>query len=158
MDVTAGGRIVKGGVRLWPVNTSIGKEELYRSLRLGVPDLAAGETWPAGFCHFPGYGKEFFDQLCAEQLITHTIAGRTTTKWEKRRDRNEALDCRIYARAAAAVLRMEVFPEKRWDEMEAALRAGAASGAARASAITNKGGTPMPQYRPLGGNSESFLE
>jgi phage terminase large subunit GpA-like protein len=157
MDVTAGGRLVRGGVRLWPVNTSIGKEELYRALRLAAPDLAAGEPWPAGYCHFPAYGKEFFEQICAEQLITHTVAGRTMTKWEKRRDRNEALDTRIYARAAASVLRMEVFPEKRWDEIEAALRTGAAVGGAKPGGGM-KSPTPMPQFRSLGNNSDSFLE
>lgn len=150
VDVTPGGRMIRGGVRLWPVNTAIGKEELYRSLRLAAPDLAAGQLWPAGYCHFPGYGKEFFEQLCAEQLITHTTAGRLTTKWEKRRDRNESLDCRIYARAAAATLRMEIWTEKRWDDLEASLRAG--------TAVSGSGGkTPIPAFRPMQA-SENFLD
>jgi phage terminase large subunit GpA-like protein len=151
IDVTPGGRMVRGGVRLWPVNTSIGKEELYRSLRLSAPDLAAGEEWPAGYCHFPNYGREYFDQLCAEQLITHTLAGRTTTRWEKRRDRNEALDSRIYARAAAAVLRIETWTPQRWHDLEAALRRGAAIGRVRSAA------TPMPQFNPVK-LTEGFLE
>jgi phage terminase large subunit GpA-like protein len=150
IDLTPGGRTLRGGVRLWPVNTSIGKEELYRCLRLGVPDLDAGEGWPPGFCHFPGYGKEFFEQLCAEQLITHTVAGRTTARWEKRRDRNEALDCRIYARAAAANLRLETWNEKRWADAEQLLRAGARPKGTISS-------SPMPEFRSMKPN-ESFLE
>jgi phage terminase large subunit GpA-like protein len=155
VDVTPGGRMVRGGVRLWPVNTSIGKEELYRSLRLSAPDLSAGEEWPAGYCHFPSYGKEFFEQLCAEQLITHTVAGRTTTRWEKRRDRNEALDCRIYARAAAATMRLETWNDKRWDEIEAALRAGAAIGRGLGSGVKSQ--SPMPQFKSMKAD-EGFLE
>jgi phage terminase large subunit GpA-like protein len=156
IDMTPGGRMIRGsgGVRLWPVNTSIGKEELYRSLRLAAPDLAAGELWPTGFCHFPAYGKEFFEQLCAEQLITHTLAGRTTTRWEKRRDRNESLDCRIYARAAASTLRIETWLDKRWDEIEAALRTSTGP-APRHGGFRPQ--SPMPQFKPLKA-SEGFLE
>jgi phage terminase large subunit GpA-like protein len=155
VDVTPGGKMLRAGVRLWPVNTSIGKEELYRLLRLRMPDLAAGEEWPAGYCHFPEYGREYFEMLCAEQLITTTLAGRVSTKWEKRRDRNEALDCRIYARAAAAVLRMETWPESRWKDLETALRAGSATGGRGAAIRTSA--TPVPQFKPTRA-SESFLD
>ena len=151
--------MIRGGVRLWPVNTSLGKEELYRALRLSAPDPSIGEEWPAGYCHFPAYSKEFFEQLCAEQLITHTLAGRTTTRWEKRRDRNDALDCRIYARAAAATLRLETWPAKRWDEIENALRGGSAAGA-KISALRGGGfkpRSPVPEFRPMKA-SEGFLE
>ncbi|HZF24018.1 MAG TPA: phage terminase large subunit family protein [Burkholderiales bacterium] len=147
------GRLIRGGVRLWPVNSSIGKEELYRCLKLSAPDLAAGEEWPAGYCHFPSYSKEFFEQLCGEQLITRTLAGRTTSRWEKRRDRNEALDVRIYARAAAATLRMETWQPKRWNDIETALRGGRAIGGSVAKGVQS----PIPQFRPLRAN-EGFLE
>ena len=118
IEVGPGGRLIKGGVRLWPVNTNIAKEELYRFLRLSQPDLAAGETWPIGFCHFPQYSKEYFEQLCAEHLITRIVSGQPRTHWEKRRDRNDALDCRVYARAAALTLRMDTWAEPRWLELE----------------------------------------
>jgi phage terminase large subunit GpA-like protein len=156
VEIGPGGRMIRGGVRLWPVNTSIGKEELYRCLRLAAPDLAAGERWPAGYCHFPEYSKEYFEQLCAEHLITRTVAGRATSHWEKLRDRNEALDVRVYARAAAATMRIDTWPEKRWADIEAGLR-GSAATAARRSAIRNLPATPMPAFRPVRA-SESFLE
>lgn len=155
LDLTTSGRTIRGGVRLWPVNTAIGKEELYRALRLAAPDVLAGEEWPSGYCHFPQYGKEFFEQLCAEQLITHTLAGRTTTRWEKRRDRNEALDCRIYARAAAATLRMETWIDKRWDDIETALRE--AAGQPVNPRTGPRPQSPMPAFKPMRAN-ESFLE
>jgi len=115
------GQRLKAGVRVWPVNVSIGKEQLYRWLKLSMPDLEAGEEWPVGFCHFPMYSKEYFEQLCSEQLITRTLRGIRRTVWEKRRDRNEALDCRIYAMAAAASLRLEVWTEDKWADRQASL-------------------------------------
>lgn len=166
VDVTPGGRMIRGGVRLWPVNTSVGKEELYRLLRLGMPDVRAGEQWPEGYCHFPNYGREFFEQLCAEQLVTHTVAGRVTARWEKRRDRNEALDIRVYARAAAAVLRLEAWPAHRWDDIERSLSGTTTRRASSApvSPVVAAAGiprqqqrTPMPQFRPTRAN-ENFLE
>lgn len=158
IEIGPGGRMIKGGVRLWPVNTSIGKEELYRCLRLSAPDLTVGEEWPAGYCHFPAYSKEFFEELCAEQLITRTVAGRTTTHWEKRRDRNEALDARIYARAAAATLRMDAWPAKRWDDIEAALRGGAAVGAKGGATRPLMQHSPMPRFQAMRSSDGGFLD
>lgn len=146
------GKRIRHGVRLWPVNVSIAKEELYRWLRGGIPDAARGEAWPAGYCHFPAYGKEYFEQLCAEQLITRTVAGRRITRWELIRDRNEALDCRIYARAAAASLRIESWADQRWEQIQTELMkdprntVADAPGKSRSSAVTR---SPMPQFKPF---------
>lgn len=152
IEVGPGGRLIKGGVRLWPVNTSLAKEELYRWLKLSVPDLQAGENWPNGFCHFPQYSKEYFEQLCAEHLVTRVVMGTPRTHWERRRDRNEALDCRIYARAAAVSMRMDAWSEERWDGLakQAALAQPAPSNVPWAS-------RPAPAFRPMTAG-ESFLE
>lgn len=115
------GQRLKSGVRVWPVNVSIGKEQLYRWLKQAMPNVDAGEPWPVGYCHFPMYSKEFFEQLCAEQLITKTLRGIRKTVWEKRRERNEALDCRVYAMAAASALRVEVWAPQKWDDIQASL-------------------------------------
>ena len=64
IEIGPQGRRIKAGVRLWPVNVSIGKEQLYRWLRTNVPDLEKGEAWPVGFCHFPMYSREYFEQIC----------------------------------------------------------------------------------------------
>ena len=143
IEVGPGGRLIKGGVRLWPVNTGLAKEELYRFLRLAAPDLKAGENWPNGYCHFPSYSKEYFEQLCGEQLVTRTVMGQIRTHWEKRRDRNEALDCRIYARAAAVSLRMDGWAETRWVELEKQVNIQRTIPSAGKPVWTNK---PMPEF------------
>jgi phage terminase large subunit GpA-like protein len=121
LEVGPHGHRLKGGLRLWPVNSSIAKEELYRWLRTNVPNLEAGEDWPVGFCHFPQYSLEYFEQLTAEHLIVRQYGTTRKPVWEKRRERNEALDCRIYARAAAAALRFEVWSDQKWSEIESSL-------------------------------------
>jgi hypothetical protein len=66
--------------------------------------LDEGRELPAGACHFPQYGEEYFKQLTAERLVTRIVKGFPRGSWEKERGRrNEALDCRVYARAAAAI-------------------------------------------------------
>jgi phage terminase large subunit GpA-like protein len=149
------GRKLKYGVRLWPVNTFIGKEELYRWLKTSVPDLAAGEAWPVGFCHFPAYSKEYFEQLTAEHLITRTHNGVRRSVWEKIRDRNEALDCRIYARAAAASLRIETWAPARWDQLEASLLVERAAQESVRRPATES--SPVPQFKAFK-SSDSFLD
>lgn len=151
------GTKLKYGVRLWPINTNIAKEELYRSLRTSVPNLEAGEAWPTGFCHFPQYSKAYFEQLCAEQLVTRTIKGRRHTSWEKIRDRNEALDCRILARAAAATLRIEAWPPARWDDVEAELTRETNKTLLPPAAKPVEPARSAPQFRSFK-VSESFLE
>lgn len=157
IEVGPQGRKLKYGVRLWPLNSSIGKEELYRWLRTSVPDIQKGETWPTGFCHFPMYAKEFFEQLCAEQLVTRTLGGLRRTTWEKRRDRNEALDCRIYARAAAGSLRLETWSAEKWDELQRALTIESAPKPQAPAARPEATGGPAPQFKPFKMN-DSFLE
>lgn len=45
---------------------------------------------------------EWIRQLTAEQLVTvRNRRGFAKLEWQKLRERNEALDCRVYARAAA---------------------------------------------------------
>jgi len=97
------GQRVRAGIRVWPVNGSMIKEELYRWLHLDRPTDESGSAYPPGYCHFPKYGEEYFKQITAEQLVTRVVKGYRRGEWQKTRDRNEALDCRVYARAAAAV-------------------------------------------------------
>jgi phage terminase large subunit GpA-like protein len=63
--------------------------------------LAIAEPGP-GYCHFPdGRDATFFQQLTAEKIVTRYRKGRPVREWRKRdQDRNEALDCRVYALAA----------------------------------------------------------
>jgi phage terminase large subunit GpA-like protein len=115
VDVLRNGKSLRGGVKIWPVGSSTAKSELYGWLRRPMPD--EGEPLPHGWCHFPQHGEEWFRQLCAERL-TNTIDRRGYTKfeWIKTRPRNEALDCRVYARAAVALVGADRWSDERWDE------------------------------------------
>ena len=75
---------------------------------------------PAGFIHLPrGVDAEWVKQLVAEQLVTvKTKRGFTRLEWQKLRERNEALDCRVYARAAAWIAGVDRWSEERWAEAE----------------------------------------
>lgn len=59
--------------------------------------------------HFPSNRHEsWFKQLTAEHRVTITLpGGKTATYWDKRpgQQRNEALDCRVYALSALHGLR-----------------------------------------------------
>lgn len=108
---------LKRGVKVWPVNSGMAKEELYRWLRLDSPtdeDLAQGASFPPGYCHFPRYSEEYFKQITAEQLVAKLVKGYRKLEWQKMRERNEGLDCRVYARAAAARVGLDRFQEKHW--------------------------------------------
>lgn len=119
-DIKLGGTVIKGGLRVYPVYGSVAKSELYADLKKPAP--MDGEDYPEGYVHLPRMDAEYCQQLCAEQLVTRRDRrGYSTTEWQKLRDRNEALDCAVYARAAAALVGIDRFSAARWDEYEAAL-------------------------------------
>ncbi|MDL2289947.1 phage terminase large subunit family protein [Paludibacteraceae bacterium OttesenSCG-928-F17] len=99
-----------GKLRLWNVGVSFLKSDLYGYLKLekdseGVP--------PPNYCHFPEYDEHYFRGLTAEELVTSYPKGYPKQSWVKRYERNEPLDCRIYARAAAVILGLDrLKPEK----------------------------------------------
>lgn len=107
VDVKINGQRVARGYRVWPVCVSIAKAELYGFLGI---KLEEGEAAPAGYCHFPEYGPEFFKQLTAEHLVKVTNKKTRATKheWHVLPNReNHYLDARIYARAAVARLGLD---------------------------------------------------
>jgi len=54
-----------------------------------------------GYCHFPmERDEEYFEQLTAEKLVKKRRNGIIRSEWVKTRERNEALDVRVYAYAA----------------------------------------------------------
>jgi phage terminase large subunit GpA-like protein len=104
------------GTRLWTLGTPVAKSELYSRLRLAPPTEESGEPFPAGYCHFPRYEEDYFRQLTAESLVKgHWVVAPNR--------RNEALDCRVYARAAASIYGIDRFTEKHWRELETLLPA-----------------------------------
>lgn len=123
LDATVAGRKIKRGVRLWTVAVSTFKTETYRFLRQNPPtdeSIAAGECHPAGYVHIPhGTDDEFIKQLVAEQLVSvKTRRGYQRLEWQKIRPRNEALDCRVYARAAAYIAGADRWGPDVWRDLE----------------------------------------
>jgi phage terminase large subunit GpA-like protein len=61
-----------------------------------------------GFCHFPedeAHDQDYFRQLTAERLVVRYVKGQQVREWHKNdRDRNEKLDCRVYAYAAMKLM------------------------------------------------------
>jgi phage terminase large subunit GpA-like protein len=120
------------------------KEELYRWLRLDRP-IEEDSPYPPGYCHFPKYGAEYFKQITAEQLVTRMVKGYKRGEWQKTRERNEALDCRVYARAAAAICGMDRFTDETWQTLEQHLAALAEQARQGNPAIP----PPKPTERPI---------
>ena len=70
--------------------------------------------------HLPnGTEAEWLKQLVGEQLVTvKTKRGFSRLEWQKLRERNEALDCRVYARAAAWIAGADRWTEATWRSLE----------------------------------------
>lgn len=117
VEVSDRGRKLKRGYRVWPVCSGMGKSELYGWLRLEAPTEV---DQPPGFCHFPEYGDEYFRQLTAEQLVpVKDRRGFVRLEWSLIPGReNHVLDCRVLARAAAAVAGLDRFTEADWRKLE----------------------------------------
>ena len=90
-----------GHVNLFPVGSDTAKDLIYGRLKIEEPG--------PGFMHFPlGYDAEYFAQLTAEKVVVKYTRGFQTRVYVKARARNEALDCRIYAVAALAILNVDL--------------------------------------------------
>jgi phage terminase large subunit GpA-like protein len=134
VDATVAGKRLRRGARLWTVATSTFKAETYRFLRQGEaepsprwgdasPPNADAHRCPPGTIHLPDWADgEWLKQLTAEQLVTvKGKRGFARLEWQKLRERNEALDSRVYARAAAWIAGADRWPEARWADLEAQL-------------------------------------
>ncbi len=129
VDATIAGKRLRRGARLWTVATSTFKAETYRFLRQARPtseEVTTGASFPPGTVHLPSWtDSEWLKQLTAEQLVTlRNRRGFARLEWQKLRERNEALDCRVYARAAAWIAGADRWPEARWADLEAQLGVG----------------------------------
>ena len=121
VDVSQGGKKLRRGIKVFSVAGGIAKLEFYNNLRKIADVEEDGVTirYPAGFVHLPQVDAEFIQQLCAEQLVTRRDRnGFAHREWQKMRERNEALDCYVYARAAAAAAGLDRFEERHWRELE----------------------------------------
>ena len=90
-------KVDKGRVSLIPVGTDTAKELVMARLKVDEPG--------PGFCHFPkSREEEFYYQLTSEKAVQTYHKGVPKRVWRKIRQRNEALDCRVYALAAVRFL------------------------------------------------------
>jgi len=118
-DVVRNGKRKKRGMMVWPLNVSMAKGELYGWLRQQRPP--EGQEFPPGWCHFPVMPIEFFRSLTAEQYVLRIHKGFRRGEWVKVRERNEVLDTRNYARAAAERVGLSRMRESEWNRMQESL-------------------------------------
>lgn len=116
VDVSAKGKAI-GSMKIFNVGVSMIKSELYGWLK----QLKGTDgTYPHGYCHFPEYDEQHFRSLTAEEMQqTTNKKGDVVYSWIVKYKRNERLDCRVYARAAAAVCGIDRFSEQYWNDLHA---------------------------------------
>mgnify|MGYP003134719483 CR=1 FL=1 len=90
-----------GKIRLFPIGVDTAKELVYSRLKIVDPG--------PGYMHFPeDRDDEYFRQLTAEKIVTKYQQGRAKRAWIKTRQRNEALDVRVYSVGAFALLNTNI--------------------------------------------------
>ncbi len=112
IDVTWQGMRIKRGAKLWPIGTDTAKSEIYGALRVIDPG--------PGYVHLSKHlASEIFDQLTSERLVTRYIKGRVRLEWVKPNGaRNEALDCAVYALAAAHYVGIDRWKDGDWNKWQ----------------------------------------
>ena len=116
VDIMKGRRRHSKGFKVFTIGVDLVKNETYGYLKLPKPTSKKQRYLP-GYCHFPEYEPEYFQQLTAEELMRKVIHGHATYYWEKIRDRNEALDMHVYNRAAACYFGMDRMRDDQWDSL-----------------------------------------
>lgn len=113
-DVNWRGKVIKGGVKLWEVGTDTAKDLLFARLHVKTPG--------PGYIHFPdGLPLEFYQQLTAEVRVLQKTATGQTYRWVKRRPRNEALDCTVYAIFCSQLLDLHRYSPRSWQRLREAI-------------------------------------
>ena len=125
-EVTTRGKKAKYGVKVWPINVSMAKQELYGQIRL---EIAEGATaTPTGWVAIPQRGwirptqEEFCRQVVAEQYVTRIVKGYKRGEWVKVRERNEGLDTANLARAAAEHVGISRWGDRDWKRLDEQFR------------------------------------
>lgn len=113
-QVDGKGRRNKSGLALWGVGVNQIKEMIYSRLNLKQPG--------PGFVHFAAATPEtYFKELTGERIEIRYKNGFPYKKWVlKPGHQNHALDCFVYATAAAYHLRVH-YPQYPWSELRAAI-------------------------------------
>ncbi len=113
VDVRTRSGVLRRGAQLWTVGVHVVSQELYGFLRVR-PIQKPGESPPLGLCHWPAaYPQDYFEQLTSHRRVPHRRNGFIYWEWEST-GRDEVHDCRSYARAAAAIIRVDNWTERDW--------------------------------------------
>ena len=113
-DVNWRGKIIKRGVQLWHVGTDTAKDLLFGRLRVTQPG--------PGYVHFSNdLSADFFKQLTAEARMLQKTASGDQYRWVKREQRNEVLDCTVYALFASHMLDLHRYTDHMWEKLRAQL-------------------------------------
>lgn len=91
-----------GKIKLFTIGTFPIKELIFSRLKV--------QSEGPGYCHFPvGRDDEFYAQLTqSEKIVTKYSKGFPRREFVKTRNRNEALDCRVYSYAALCILNLNL--------------------------------------------------
>lgn len=117
VDINRAGKTIKKGISLYMVNVSMAKREFYAWL-LAEP---IGDIPAFGAVSLPAdVSDDVLQQLTIEEWrVTMNRNGFVNGHWYLPEGaRNEALDCRNYARAAAADIGMDRYRERDWAARE----------------------------------------
>jgi phage terminase large subunit GpA-like protein len=121
-DVDVSERGVKSKLKLWKIHVSQFKSEFYAWLKLPMPTEDDQGVYPPGYVHLPmGATASFTRQLCAEQLVSKVTRGYAKQEWQQT-GRNEALDTRVYARAALYAMGADSDGARFWRDARRILR------------------------------------
>jgi phage terminase large subunit GpA-like protein len=140
-DVNWRGGKIKGGVKLFPIGTDTAKAEIYGRLRNEAPG--------PGYVHLSRHlPPEVFEQLTAERLVTKYVKGRPRLEWVKPSGRrNEALDCAVYALAAAHLSGIDRWKEGDWAKWQRRVEERSLFDLVEAPAAAAPG-SPVPESPP----------
>lgn len=112
------GKRIKGGAQVWLVGTDTAKHLLYGRMQV----QEAGPGYVHTSAALPGY---VWEQITAERVVTRYVKGHPRREWVKPAGRrNEALDCAVYAMAAAWHIGVPRHTDAHWQRYEARLRQG----------------------------------
>jgi phage terminase large subunit GpA-like protein len=102
----------RGGIRIVHFGGGFAKTEFYGSLHLSKNEDG---SFPRGYCHFPKYDDEILQSFCAEERVVHSSG---SVEWVKMHPRNEALDLHCMGRAVAALVGIDTFTDRQWDDLD----------------------------------------
>jgi phage terminase large subunit GpA-like protein len=119
VDVSFQGRVLKRGVTLYQLGTDTIKTTLFGRLR-------HNEAGGVGTLHFGmAADEEYFKQLTSERQALRYHRGFPIREWVKKAgDRNEALDCVVYAYAAMLLFSRRMNRATMWQQLADQLEHG----------------------------------